>query len=110
MFMYIRDGQTVNTGCQVSNFCFFVFVLIIFDVWKFPVMNKVCVYLSVQLFLFSSFRALTLVNNLALESSVEESTFRNRISLKRGTQRGLQMAEGPVLLGRSDDRTHTMDG
>lgn len=103
--MYIRDGQTVNIGCQVSNFCFFVFVLIISEVWKLPVMNKACVYLNVQWLLFSSSGGL---NNLALERSIEESTFRDRISLKRGTERGLEMAEGPVLLGRSDDSVHTM--
>lgn len=48
MSVCIRGGQTVNIGCEVSSFYFFVFALIIFEVWKFPVMNKACVYLNIQ--------------------------------------------------------------
>ena len=76
-------GKLLILGAKFPTSAFLF--LIVFEVWKFPVMNMACVYLSVQLLLFSSSRGLTQVNNLALESSVEESTFRNRISLKRGT-------------------------
>lgn len=36
VFVHIRGGQTINIGYQVSNFCFFAFVLIIFESWKLP--------------------------------------------------------------------------